>query len=280
MIGNDSAPYRELAEGVASGLRQSGAGEARTIGLEALGRTDASRIDAVVAVGVKAAQAVAAKEWRVPVINTLIPRVTLDKIAPPSKAKSAGRQSTAVYLDQPVARQLDLVRLVLPGKPRVGVILGPDTQDLAESLRAEANARGLEIEIGRVNSEAEIFPALENIASESDALLVLPDSLVATPQTLHNILFTAYRFRMPVIGFSPAFVRAGALVAVHSTPAQLALQVVDVLRLLDPKAPDLPAPQYPEHFSVTINSHVARSLEIPLDKEETLAAKLQSARQK
>ncbi|OGI39619.1 MAG: hypothetical protein A2140_06210 [Candidatus Muproteobacteria bacterium RBG_16_62_13] len=280
MISSDSAPYRELAEGIASGLHQSGAGQARTIGLDGIGRVEDSNTDVVVAVGAKAAQAVAAMDLRAPAVHTLIPKTTFDWIAKQHKAKSGNRQFSAVYLDQPIARQLDLIRLILPRKQRVGVLVGPDSQELVDSLRTEASVRGLEIKIGQVDSESGIYSALENILSESDVLLSLPDALVATPQTLQSILFTAYRFQAPVIGFSPAYVKAGALAAVHSTPAQLARQVVDMLRRVGPQAPYLPAPQYPEHFSVTANSHVAHSLEIPLDKEETLAAKLQATRQK
>jgi ABC-type uncharacterized transport system substrate-binding protein len=84
---------------------------------------------------------------------------------------------------------------------------------------------------------------------------------------------------VPVIGFSPAYVKAGALVAVHSTPAQLARQVNEILQRLSVN-PTLPAPQHPEYFSIAVNAHVARSLEIPLENEEAVATKLRGARPK
>jgi hypothetical protein len=54
-----------------------------------------------------------------------------------------------------------------------------------------------------------------------DALLAVPDPLVFNSQTAANILAAAYRRRIPLIGFSPAYTRAGALVSLYSTPDQI-----------------------------------------------------------
>jgi ABC-type uncharacterized transport system substrate-binding protein len=67
-----------------------------------------------------------------------------------------------------------------------------------------------------------------------------------------------------VLGFSPAYVRAGALVSLHSTPAQVGIQAASLARsVLNGQSP---APsQYPADFTVEVNTHVARSLGLELD---------------
>lgn len=275
VISDDSAPYVEIADYLASELNRQGLGRSRTISLVALAHLDRTGTDAVVAVGLKATQAVAAMKLRVPVISTLIPRVSFEKVARDYyyKDKQGLSSFSAVYLNQPVKRQLELIRVALPHEKRIGVILGPESEDLFESLRAETRARGMRLYAARINSEAELFPALEDVLSKADVLLSLPDSLVFNAQTIQSVLFTSYRSRVPVIGFSPAYVRAGALVAVHSTPVQLARQVTEMLSQLVSSA-TLPPSQYPKYFSVTANHRVARSLELMLEKEDELATRL------
>lgn len=271
----DSAPYAETAQHLASGIERNGLGRARTIGADALARADPSGADLVVALGVKATQAAAARNERIPVISTLIPRVSFEKIVRQYDNRRGGRHFSAAYLDQPMDRQLDLIRLVLPDKKRVGVVIGPESEDMLARLQTEVRAQGMELHAVRIGSEAELIPALEDLFGKTDVLLSLPDPLVFNAQTIPGLLLTSYHAGVPVIGFSPAYVRAGALAAVHSTPAQLARQV---LEMLAPFAAGrgLPPPQYPRYFSVGANRHVAHSLGLKIDAEERLALRLQA----
>lgn len=281
VISNSSAPYMELARGIAAGLDSSGAGKTRVLSLEEIARLGSENANVIVAVGVKAVDALAARDPRVPVLNTLIPRATFESIAKQRRGRENNSDAfSVVYLDQPLGRQLDLIRLATPGRKRIGVVLGPDSAGMLESLTAEARARGLQVYAARIKNEAELPAALQTVLAESDVLLSLPDSVAFNSRTLQSVLFTAYHYQVPVIGFSPAYVRAGALAAVHSTPAQLAQQIIEILKRVNLQRPTLPEPQYSDYFDVAVNEHVARSLEIRLDKEDVLAAKLRASRTK
>jgi ABC-type uncharacterized transport system substrate-binding protein len=71
-----------------------------------------------------------------------------------------------------------------------------------------------------------------------------------------------------MVAFSPAYVRAGALLAVHVTPFQIGIQAAQMTRnLLDGKA--LPASGvYSSDFQISVNEHVARSLGLSLDGQD------------
>lgn len=281
VISNDTAPYTEMAQGIAVGLSRGGAGKARVVPLNALTQLNPDNTDVIVAVGLKAVDKVAASDVRIPVLNTLIPRAAFENIAKQRGNRDNNSHAfSVVYLDQPLGRQLDLIRLIVPERKRLGVVLGPDSAGMLESLNAEARARGLQINAARIGNEAELPAALQTVLGDSDVLLSLPDSVAFNSRTLQSVLFTAYHYQIPVIGFSPAYVRAGALAAVHSTPMQLARQVTDILQRLNAQRPALPVPQYSDYFGVAINEHVARSLEIRLDKGDALAAKLRAPRPK
>lgn len=276
VVSDDSTPYKETASGIAAGLDRNGARRVRTIGLDAVARMQRTDADVIVTLGSKATQAVTALDLRIPVLSTLIPKAGYEALARKHKDKPDHRYFSAIYLDQPIARQLDLIRTALPDKQRVGAILGPESGRMLESLRTETQSRGLRLHAVRVGTESELFPALQGVLDDTDVLLSLPDSQVFNTRTIQSILITTYRLQVPVIGFSPNYVQAGALMAVHSTPAQLARQVAEVIGRLSAAAPWLPAPQYPAYFSVAVNYHVARSLGLAIEKEEKLAAKIEA----
>jgi putative tryptophan/tyrosine transport system substrate-binding protein len=82
------------------------------------------------------------------------------------------------------------------------------------------------------------------------------------------VLLASFRARVPLLAFSPSYVRAGALLALYVTPEQVGQQVASVVRgVLQGKS--LPSsPLYAQNFSVAVNEHVARSLGLDLDANE------------
>lgn len=89
-------------------------------------------------------------------------------------------------------------------------------------------------------------------------------------------MITAYRYQDPMIGFSQAYVKAGALAAVYTTPEQTGKQVGEIaMRALGGKVVLLSPPKYPKHFSVSVNYQVARSLDISIGDEADILQRLQ-----
>lgn len=111
------------------------------------------------------------------------------------------------------------------------------------------------------------MPALKRTLARSDAILALPNPLVYNPRTMKGILLTTYRHRVPLIGLSQAYVRAGAITAVDSTPAHIGTQLGEILaglaRSPTPR-PALPPPAFPRYYDVVVNPTVADSLGIHL----------------
>jgi len=138
-------------------------------------------------------------------------------------------------------------------------------------LERQARLRDLRlIASSWVNSPEQIYPALKEVLESADVLLALPDSMIYSSSNLQNILLASYRARVPLVAFSPAYVKAGALMAVYTTPAQVADQASDVVRgWLAGRG--LPPAQSPKEFSVVINAHVANSLGLRLDEAEKIA---------
>lgn len=243
----------------------------------------------LVAVGTRAAEAaLRAADPRVPVLCVLLPRASYEALlaatrpaaarpgearAEESRAAGDARRVSAVFLDQPHARQIELIRQALPGLARVGLVVGPDSAREIERVQAAAERRGLKVVAERVSRDTELFQALQRVMTDSDVFLALPDPRVVTPESAQNLLITSYRLRSPVIGYSAAYVRAGALAAVYSTPAQIGTQAGEIARGVLRGAP-LPAPQAPRAFAVAVNRQVARSLGLEIDDDAALRERI------
>ena len=230
-------------------------------------------VSAIVTVGVPAMRNAAAwDKWEnmPPVLNVLVPRASYEKLIAESSRTRNRTQFSAIYLDQPLIRQINLIRQALPGKQRVAAVVGPDSSALLPRLRSVIARSDLGIVTEEVASEPDILPALSRLLPVSDVLLALPDSIVFTRDTARSVLLATYRYQKPLIGFSQAYVNAGALAAVFSTPSQIARQTLLLLQKLPAGRSVLPTPAYPAYFSVAVNRSVARSLALEVASDAAL----------
>lgn len=219
-----------------------------------------------VTLGAAAAAALSKSILPAPTLCTLLPRSSFDGVLG-SSGRKASAQFSALILDQPVGRQLELIRLALPTVRRVGVLRGSDASTETTLLRAVAQARGFHLTEVTVGAGDSLFPAIKEVLEASDVLLAQPDTKVYNSNTVQNILLASFRAKVPMVAFSPSYVRAGALLAVHVSPAQIGAQAAALAgAVLQGKS--LPeAPVYSREFEITVNEHVARSFGLTLDQE-------------
>jgi putative tryptophan/tyrosine transport system substrate-binding protein len=263
-----SAAYQEATGALLAELEQGGIATRDVLQITSLelAKADALAPRLYLALGTEACAALARSTAKPAVLCTLLPRQSFERVLRESGRK-ASAQFTALYLNQPLTRQFDLVRLALPQSLRVGVLLSSDLQGHQEaSLDELAEARGMKLVRVLVNPEQSVYSGLKRILDESDVLLALADPQIYNSSSIQNILLASFRAQVPMLAFSPAYVRAGALLAVYSSPAQIGQQAGLLARgALQGRA--LGLPQYPQDFQVSVNEHVARSLGLSLEPQ-------------
>ncbi len=235
--------------------------------------------DICIAVGTAATETVLDSHPREPVLSILIPRATFEALRN-TRDPAATEPVSAIYLDQPFERRLALARALLPNLKRVGVVLGPASAQRREELERAARAAGLRLNVSTLQPQENPVKALMRILDTSEAILPVPDPAVFSGYTVTALLLSTYRVGVPVIGFSHAYVNAGAVASVYSTAEQVARQAAEVLQHMaqvDSWKP--PAPTYPSHYSVAFNERVARSLGITLPDEPALLKALPALEQ-
>lgn len=278
VLSDDSVPYEGIYQAIQAGLAGSSNAANRLYAREL---TQSSLGDArmAVVVGVGAADAMAALGARLPVLAVLVPRTWYLKTGQVRLSEGGRRVLSAIYIDQPFERQARLIQLALPEARRVGVLLSAEQQWLAEELRGALEVRQLDLVEETVAKGERLIGPLEKVLAEVDLLLAVPDPLVFNRGTAQSVFLTSYRFGVPIVGYSQSLTRAGALVSLHSSPAQIGRQAAAWVNIaLRGPAVRLPAPAYPEFASVSVNEQVAHSLGITVPPEAELEERLWSER--
>jgi ABC-type uncharacterized transport system substrate-binding protein len=214
----------------------------------------------VVAIGVDAANtAIQTADPGTPILCVLIPKVAFEAL---TGGKKENRKITAIFLDTPPGRQLELIRQLLPQAKRVGVVLGNVSVKEKESLRIAARDKGLFLQAELAQRDTELYAVLKSVLAEADVFLAVPDPVVINAATAQNVLITAFKGQVPVIGYSANYVKAGALAAVFSTPLQIGQEAGQMINNYQ-RTNNLPLPKTPRYVSVGVNAAVLRSFGLP-----------------
>ena len=274
VLSDDSAPYQEVYQVIKAYLDDT-AHEVSRVYAEGLTAPSLNEARLAVAVGVRAAESLAALPQRMPVLAVLVPRTWYIKTGRARLGDGGRRNASAIYLDQPFERQVQLIRQAFPEVQRVGVLVGAEQAGLVGELDEALRTQQLSLVHQVLAADERLITPLENVLSGADLLLALPDPLVFNRNTAQSLFLTSYRYHVPVLGYSRSLTRAGALLSLHSSPAQIGRQTAEWVNSAIQRVPvNLPPPAYPVYFSVSINERVARSLGFTLPPEAELEKRL------
>lgn len=189
----------------------------------ALAALDPSELDAVVAIGLDAAE-LAARELELP---TVICQVFSYE---PLLALRADLYAIAPL--PPLALELERWRALAPEVGTVGLVLGRDHPALLAEARAAAAATGLGLEPIFAASDREALYRFKRLAAQIDGLWLLPDNEILSPPILREMLDYALDHGIHGIVFNPTLLDWGALLSVGSRVGDVAAttaRVVDTL---------------------------------------------------
>ncbi|UCV15244.1 ABC transporter substrate-binding protein [Quatrionicoccus australiensis] len=262
VLSESTGPYAEFSTTLRDALDGSNWKLSRyPVGLDAT-EDGTERADLIIAAGSTALRQLLSRGGSTPVIATLIPRQAYDKLV--AESGSRNRRLTAIYLDQPPARQASFLRQLLPGKNRIGMLISAETRAQSSQFQHAFNAAGLILDSEESDTDRTLLPALSTLLSRVNVLLATPDTSIYKRDNIKAILVTTYRYQRPMVAFSAALANAGALAALYSTPAQIARQSAELVLAFNNT---LPAPMPPGQFAVQINHNVAQALNLNLPDE-------------
>ncbi|HEY0721584.1 MAG TPA: ABC transporter substrate binding protein [Gammaproteobacteria bacterium] len=231
----------------------------------------------VVTVGNEAARLTARQSITVPVLHALVTESLARELyggLPPKQARSF------LLVEQPVSRLLLLANRAMPQRKKVGIIYGPVSEQEQSEVQRAASSIGAVLVEREVRDELQLSKALEFFDENADLLITLPDPVIVNEGSIKTLMLGAYHGNLPLLGYSQAMVKAGALMAVHTTPEQFGRHSGELIAegfWNDPRQSR--AVLSPRYFEVSVNYQVARALAIDLPDEGELEARIRDAEQ-
>ena len=221
----------------------------------------------IVAIGPLAAQVARAEVRGVPVVFAMVRN--------PRKSGLEGDNIAGISLDVPIEAQLAMYRALLPTIRVIGVIYDPEKTGTLVKEAAEMAARfGLRFLATPVASQTEVPAALRSLLGKVDALWMLPDDTVITPESLTFFLLTAFKQNLPVLTISDAFVEAGALAALSPDYTDVGRQACQLSREIESgqRRPAQASIVPPTKVNIALNLQTARQLGLILPPEMVQSA--------
>lgn len=266
LVSHDAPPYREALKGFRRSISQHGADavveefdlqhDAMKIAA-ALEKARHERNRLVLTLGTPATELAETEGKTLPLVACLV--LNTDVLA-------KGSNSTGVLLQVSLKQQFDwMQRLLRPGA-KIAVLYNPrENQGRVDEAERIARDAGFELVPVLVATPQMLPTALDDAVSRSDALWVIPDSLVVSPETAKTLLLASFRSHVPMIGLSSAWVKAGALFALDWDYEDVGAQCGEVaMQVLAGTRPGSLAPVNARHTTYALNLRTAREMRVGL----------------
>lgn len=273
LISHDAAPYKEALSGLQQQLAGAQGVQVDAYLMQGDSRAAPNAIQAardgaavLVTLGTAATQAALSADLPTPVVAALV--FSSDALKRPSV--------TAITLDMPMEAQFDWLRKILPEHHTVGVLYNPrENQQRVDAAVRIAQARGLKLLARPVETPQDLPAALDSMSRQIEVLWSLTDPVVISPQTAQPILLFCFRNKIPLVGLSSTWVKAGALYSLDWDYGDIGHQAGELVQriLHGAKPAELPAVT-PRKLTYAINMKSAGQLGV--DVPRTL---VQGARQ-
>jgi putative tryptophan/tyrosine transport system substrate-binding protein len=227
VLSSSGAPaYREAVAGFRSTMGGSASPEIFEMGgrdNDILTRIQAAKPRLVVAIGSGASAAAASLD--VPVLSAMVMEAETGALPAGSLPK---RMVSRIPLDVPPRTALARLKRLFPDRRRIAVIWGPSGSGRARAeILSAAAVNGLTVKFVECGSPKEMLEAVPALSGAVDLVWCLPDRALYEPAPVQALILASIRARLPLIGFSAGFVKAGALAGFQADYGQIGVQTAE-----------------------------------------------------
>lgn len=266
LTSGETEPYQQAVSGFTSRLKEIIPGvtidEHWTDGTESKIRSAVNTINtgapaAIFVAGSSALRTIVQLDVQAPIVSALIVN---------SEEYASYQNITGVILEVPVTQQFRMLKHLIPDVRRIGVLYDPDTnQAKVEEAISIAEEEGLSINAIAIESPNELPLALKNLTRRVDAIWGVPDAMVMSSTTARHILLESFRNKVPLIGPSPSWTKAGAFYSLEWDFADIGKQSANMaIELINGKPVQSIPFSTPQKIGYSLNLKTARQMNIQL----------------
>jgi len=262
----DSRPYREARDGFNDQLHRQGVeADFRNFRLDGNASNTSRTLDQIEDYAPALVYTLGSRATRT-ALNAGLDAPVVACVVMSESTLTEGVNSTGVVLEFPVETQIEWLSQVLPRHKRIGVLYNPaQNAGTVEAASRAARKHGLTLISRAVEEPRDLPGALKDLGRRVDVLWGITDSVVVTAQTTERLLLFAYRNRIPFVGLSSAWVKAGAIYSLERDYLDLGAQCGEIAaRVLEGESASAIPPATPRKVRLALNSRTVTHLKLDI----------------
>lgn len=180
----------------------------------------------------------------------------------------AGSNITGVSMEISTKIKLQEIRRILPHAKKIGLVYSPELSETYKNISKMCDQMGFKPIGEQIESEKDFSMALKNIFKHIDCFLMISDSKIYSPLSVKHLLLQSLREKIPVVGLSSLYTKAGALFSVDCDYEDLGQQTAKIsLRVLNGEKPTDIRPAIPRKTKLFLNQLAADRLGIKIQDQ-------------
>jgi putative ABC transport system substrate-binding protein len=194
----------------------------------------------------------------------------------PSSVLHGERNVTGVSMTVSPEKQLAAIRRVLPNARRIGLLYDPKkSASFVKKAQKASKEFKVDLLVKEVSNPKLVPATLNTLKGVVDALWMIPDTTVVTPDTTELMMLFSLENSLPVCTFSTKYLDMGALMSMDINAYEMGRQAGELgaMILSGKRVADLP-PVEADTASLAVSEAVARKLQIALDEDIRAKARL------
>jgi putative ABC transport system substrate-binding protein len=211
----------------------------------------------VLTLGTPATKMVRQLSLNAPVVYTMILDPAKNDILAPGVAINISSEA-----------KLKELKMILPGIKALGVIYSSADSFMYEDISLACKRLGLRLVERKIDSQKDFPAAIEGIFREADCFLMIPDPNIYPPKVTEQLLLQGLQRKIPVIGLSASYAKAGAFIAFDCDYEDLGRQTAEfALRILTGDSQAAKEMQVTRKIKFSLNLQVAERLGVIIPQE-------------
>ena len=184
------------------------------------------------------------------------------------KTLNAYPNASGIVMRHSIEQQLYWFERMLPSAKKIGILYSPKHNGQQVGLLEKAaKLRKLKVVKTPVNNAQGLPSALKAIKRNADSILALIDPIVYSSKTAKGVLLFSFRNKIPLVGLSKIWVKAGALYALDWDYQQLGEQcAVEAAKLLSGQKKDKLNSTTAAMSRYVINLRTAKAMQLTIDQ--------------
>ena len=209
----------------------------------------------VVALGDAALQRALKMLWRVKILVTLVDQPSTD--------------SRTLFLDtqQPYELQIQLLKTLNSDFTTIWYPYVAERCAPGSALQLAAENAGMKVNPHQLDDPRVLPEALREFAQPTTAAILPPDPGIMNNAIIQSILLASFRSQTPVVGFSEALVKQGAISAYVLTPENLAATIAEIIDEGIANRRPLPPRIVFDRWELILNQTILEKFKLPLSDE-------------